>query len=53
MPDAIKITYQGSARGCNAVGVKEFKSLCAETGLCEYCTGHEGAFGLGIDEDNI
>lgn len=53
MPDAIKITYQGSARGCNTVGVKEFKSLCAETGLCEYCTGHEGAFGLGIDEDNI
>lgn len=53
IPTPIKITYQGSARGCNEVGVKEFKSLCADTGLCEYCTGHEGAFGLGIREENI
>lgn len=53
VPDPIKIIYQGSARGCDTVGIKEFKSLCADTGVCEYCTGHEGAFGLGILEDNI
>lgn len=49
----VEIVYQGSARGCNTVGIREFKSLCAGTGLCEYCTGHEGAFGLGIKEENI
>ena len=51
--NTFKIIYQGSARGCDKVGVKEFKSLCADTGVCEYCTGHEGAFGLGILQENI
>lgn len=53
VPDPIKVIYQGSARGCDAVGIREFKSLCADTGVCEYCTGHEGAFGLGILQENI
>ena len=47
------ISYQGSARGCDRVGINDFKSICADTGLCEYCTGHPGAFGLGIKEENI
>jgi len=42
------VTYQGSARGCDKVGINDFKSICAETGVCEYCTGHPGAFGLSI-----
>ena len=46
-------TYQGSARGCDAVGINDFKSICADTGVCEYCTGHPGAFGLGIKQKNI
>ena len=53
VPVDVEIIYQGSARGCDIIGVTEFKSLCAGTGLCEYCTGHEGAFGLGIKEENI
>ena len=47
------ISYQGSARGCDKVGINDFKSICADTGLCEYCTGHPGAFGIGIKEENI
>lgn len=47
------ITYQGSARGCDRVGINDFKSICADTGVCEYCTGHPGAFGLGIKAENI
>lgn len=47
------VTYQGSARGCDKVGINDFKSICAETGVCEYCTGHPGAFGVGIKEENI
>ena len=47
------ISYQGSARGCDKVGVSDFKSICADTGVVQYCTGHPGAFGLGIKEQNI
>ena len=27
-------TYQGSARGCDKVGITDFKSICADTGVC-------------------
>ena len=47
------ITYQGSARGCQKVGVTDFKSICADTGVTMYQTGHPNAFGLGILEQNI
>lgn len=46
-------SYQGSARGCEKVGITDFKQICADTGVCEYCTGHPGAFGLGIKKENI
>ena len=46
-------SYQGSARGCDKVGINDFKSICADTGVCEYCTGHPGAFGLSIMQKNI
>lgn len=46
-------TYEGSARGCDKVGVTEFKDICAETQVCEYTVGHQGAFGLGIKAENI
>lgn len=46
-------TYEGSARGCDKVGVTEFKDICAETEVCEYTVGHQGAFGLGIRQENI
>jgi single-stranded-DNA-specific exonuclease len=48
-----KISYQGSARGCDKVGVTNFKDICAGTGLTLYCAGHQGAFGLGIAAQNI
>jgi hypothetical protein len=43
-----RITYEGSARGCDKVGVTDFKGVCAETGACDYTIGHGGAFGLGL-----
>ena len=53
-PYSVKfISYQGSARGCDAVGVTEFKDICEATQCIRYATGHQGAFGLGIDEDKI
>lgn len=46
-------TYQGSARGCEKVGILDFKSICADTGVTMYQTGHPNAFGLGILKQNI
>ena len=48
-----EVVYQGSARGCDRAGVTEFKDICAGTGVCEYTVGHQGAFGLGLREENI
>lgn len=47
------VSYQGSARGCDKVGVTEFKDICAATAVCEYTVGHQGAFGLGLREEYI
>lgn len=46
----IKVSYQGSARGCDKVGITEFKDICEKTGVIMYAEGHQGAFGLGIEE---
>lgn len=46
-------SYQGSARGCEKVGITDFKKICADTGVTEYQTGHPNAFGLGILQKNI
>ena len=49
----LNVSYQGSARGCDKVGITEFKDICAATGKTMYEVGHQGAFGLGIEEKNI
>lgn len=49
----LEVTYEGSARGCDAKGVSEFKDLCENTQVTEYCSGHQGAFGLGLKEENL
>ena len=47
------ITYQGSARGCDKIGINNFKDICTETKCIMYAEGHQGAFGLGIEESQI
>ena len=47
------ITYAGSARGCDKTGINDFKSICIQTGVCNYAQGHPGAFGISINEQNI
>ena len=47
------VTYEGSARGCDAKGVYEFKDICENTGYTQYVAGHQGAFGLGLLETDI
>lgn len=49
----LEITYEGSARGCDAKGVYEFKDICENTQLTEFTAGHQGAFGLGLLEKNV
>ena len=42
------VSYQGSARGCDATGITRFKEMCENTEIIMYAEGHQGAFGLGI-----
>ena len=46
-----RISYQGSARGCDIVGITHFKDICAEAPGCIFAAGHQGAFGLGLGYD--
>ena len=49
----LKVTYDGSARGCDKADVNNFKDICDETFLTEMTAGHQGAFGLSILESNV
>ena len=42
--------YQGSGRSYNNFACKTFLN---ESGLVEYAKGHEGAFGVGVKEENV
>ena len=46
-----RISYQGSARGCDMAGVSNFKDICAAAPGCIFVAGHQGAFGLGLGYD--
>jgi single-stranded-DNA-specific exonuclease len=48
-----KISYQGSARGCDKTGITEFKDICEQTKRIIFAEGHQGAFGLGIMELDV
>jgi single-stranded-DNA-specific exonuclease len=52
-PTELRISYQGSARGCDKTGITEFKDICEQTGCIMFAEGHQGAFGLGIEADKI
>lgn len=45
--------YEGSARGYDQSGITNFKDICSDTECTLYAEGHEGAFGLGLQEDKI
>ena len=47
-PTELKVSYQGSARGCDKTGITKFKDICEQTGCIMFAEGHQGAFGLGI-----
>ena len=51
--DEGKVSYQGSARGCDAAEVSNFKDICESTKRIEYAQGHQGAFGLGISQEDL
>ena len=49
----IKVSYQGSARGCDKAGVSNFKDICEQTNCAMFAEGHQGAFGLGISAEDV
>lgn len=46
-------SYQGSARGCELCGIFNFKDICENTQEIEWARGHQNAFGLSININNI
>ena len=44
--------YTGSARNYGDA-IKDFKELCNDTKLFNFCSGHPGAFGVEITKDNL
>lgn len=50
---AMKIAYQGSARGYEMSGITNFKDICENTGMVNWTAGHQNAFGISIDENKI
>ncbi|AXF52518.1 MAG: single-stranded-DNA-specific exonuclease [Caudoviricetes sp.] len=45
--------YIGSARGCDVIGLTDFKKVCNDSNTVEQTIGHPGAFGCFIKESNI
>ena len=52
-PTEFKVSYQGSARGCDKTGITEFKDICEQTDCILFAEGHQGAFGLGVEMDEL
>ena len=48
-----KIVFQGSARGFEMSGITNFKDICDASGQTNWTAGHQNAFGISIDADNI
>lgn len=46
-------SYQGSARGCDRVGITNFKQVCEDTECINWSVGHKSAFGLSIQESKV
>ena len=49
----VEVSYQGSARGCDKTGITEFKDICDKTETPLFTAGHQGAFGLGLREQDV
>ena len=47
------ILWEGSGRNCNQSSFENFREFLDESGYFEYAEGHEGAFGVGIADDDI
>ena len=45
--------YQGSARGYERTGIKNFAKLCEDSKSIDYVIGHENAFGISIPQDKV
>lgn len=45
--------YRGSARNCDNSPIDSLKQILTETGMFEFCQGHDGAFGFQIKPQNV
>lgn len=47
------ITYQGSMRGYERTGIKNFKDICEASRGCEWSRGHQSAAGLCLNAEKL
>jgi single-stranded-DNA-specific exonuclease len=48
-----ELGWEGSARTVGGSKLDNFKDFLEESKLFEYCAGHQGAFGVGITNENL
>lgn len=48
-----ELGWEGSARTVGGSKLDNFKDFLDESNLFEYCAGHQGAFGVGITNENL
>ena len=53
VPDADKYVYMGSARNYSKSQVQDMREICEKTGCVDFATGHAGAFGISIPEEQL
>ena len=46
-------TYGGSCRGYEKSNISDFKKICEDTNLFNWCKGHSNAFGCNIEIENL
>lgn len=48
-----KGVFAGSGRNCNNSPIQNLKDFLNDLGVFNYCEGHQGAFGIEVDIENI
>ena len=49
----VEIWWEGSVRGPSGTAIESWNDFFMETGVVEYCQGHDFAFGLGVKHSNL
>ena len=49
----VEAWWEGSVRGPSGTAIESWNEFFENSGLVEYCQGHDAAFGIGIKDENV